>query len=194
MLRILTLQLVTALAADAENLDRLAFAFECLDVLARATDNIRVERTAEAAVGGRHDHEMYVVFSCADQKGRSPGILLQPARQTRNHCAHFFRVGARGFRRLLRAAQVGRGDHLHRLGDFPDRLHACDPVAVGFEAGHQAKVFTNSSTIIFNCDSVSGVICFLLRISSSTFLCLPRISRISSPSKRCTSNTASLSR
>src|ERR1019366_6862508 len=49
-------QLVLALAADAEDLDVLALALQRIRLLAREPHNRRIERTAQAALGGT-DHQ-----------------------------------------------------------------------------------------------------------------------------------------
>ena len=52
-----------------------------------------------------------------------------------HHLVHALGVGARGGRRLLRAAQLRRGDHLHRLGDLARRLDEVMRLRRSFKLG-----------------------------------------------------------
>ena len=125
------LQLVAALAADAEDLHRLAVAQQRLDRLPRKAHDIGVEAAAQPAIRRRHDHQMILLAAGADQQFRRAGIVLLAARKARDHRTHLFRIGTRGFRCLLRPAQLGGRHHLHGLGDLARRLDARDPVAEG---------------------------------------------------------------
>ena len=58
--------------------------------------------------------------------------------EVREHRGHALGVGPRGLGRLLRAAQLGRGDHLHRLRDLLRGLHGGDADLEVLEARHVA--------------------------------------------------------
>src|SRR6185369_5658016 len=53
-----------------------------------------------------------------------------------HHRVEPFGIRPAGFGGHLRTAQLGGGDHLHRLGDLLGRLHRGDADLEGFEAGH----------------------------------------------------------
>ncbi|MNR33067.1 hypothetical protein D3C85_1507100 [compost metagenome] len=56
--------------------------------------------------------------------------------QVRRDIPHFLGVGAGIPHPFLRLAHLGRGDHLHRLGDLARVLHALDLGSNLFRSGH----------------------------------------------------------
>src|SRR5690554_5380685 len=69
---VLPAQDVVAFAANAEDLDRLALLLQALDVLPRKAGDIRVEATAEAALGRHHHQQMSLVAARADEERGKP--------------------------------------------------------------------------------------------------------------------------
>ena len=53
-------------------------------------------------------------------------VEIDAARERLEHAGDHARVRPRRHRTLLRAAQLGRRDHLHGLGNLPRVLHAAD--------------------------------------------------------------------
>jgi hypothetical protein len=129
-------QLVIAFAADAEELDFLAFGGERGGALAGEPHNGGVERAAQPALGGADEEQMLLIAASAAEK---PGRVLgsgDRGRDIAEHGIHAAGIGARRLRRGLGAAQLRGRDHLHGLGDFLRRLGGGDPVAEVFERGH----------------------------------------------------------
>ena len=91
----------------------------------------RVEGAGKAALSGADDEEMHVVLAGAAQEEGGVGPVLQAAGEVGENRAHPLGVGPRGGGRGLRAAQLRRRDHLHRLGDLARRLDRGDAVAKG---------------------------------------------------------------
>ena len=91
-------QLAAALAADAEDLDRLALGRQLADQLPRLAHDRRVEAAAKAAVGGRDDQKVHVVLARAgQQRRRALGLPLpSPRRDRAQHALHA--LGDRGAR------------------------------------------------------------------------------------------------
>ncbi len=123
---------VETLLADADDLDRLALALELADVVARKTRDLAVEAAAKAALGGADDEQMRVVLAGAGHQRRRVAAAADRLGDVGEHRAHALRIGTRGLGGLLRATQLRRGDHLHRLGDLLRRLDRGDPVAEVF--------------------------------------------------------------
>ena len=132
---VLAPQQVRALAPQAQQLDRLAFAREPRGIGAGEARDVGVEASAQPALGGHDDQKVRLVLAGAHQQrgcAGSVGALVEIGQ----HAVHTLRIGPRGGGGLLRAAQLGGGDHLHGLGDFARGLHGADAVAKVFEAGH----------------------------------------------------------
>ena len=120
-----------ALAAHHDHLHRLALGKQMLSVAARQLRDVGVEAAGQTALAGHDDQEMHLVAARPDEQRRS--ALVGDARaEARHHLIHAVGVGTRGGRHLLRAAQLRRGDHLHRLGDLARRLHRGDAVSEVF--------------------------------------------------------------
>ena len=81
------------------------------------------------------DDEQHALFRPGDKErmAQVAGLLveeLDTAGQRLQHAGDHFGVWPGRHRPLLRAAQLGRRDHLHGLGDLPRVFHACECVAV----------------------------------------------------------------
>src|SRR5262249_28573601 len=199
---------VVALPADGDDLHRLALCEKAADTVARKTRDLRVEAAAQPALGSAHDEQMNVLLAAARHQCRCVATPADRLGDVGEHGRHALRIGARRLRRLLRAPQLCRGDHLHRLGDLLRRLHRGDAVAHVFERGHlvsvrlsayprsyaQAKVLAKPSTSALSLPRMSSVSCFSCRIASSTGLPAARMWLSNPCSKRPTCWTVSLSR
>ena len=126
-------QRVGALAADHQDLDRLAVADQPLRIGAREPGDVGVEAAAQAALGRHHDEQVDLVLAGADQQRRGAVLVGHARVEVGQHAVHALGIGTGGGRGLLRAAQLGGGHHLHRLGDLARRLHRGDAVAHVFQ-------------------------------------------------------------
>jgi hypothetical protein len=130
-------QLIAALAADAQDLDRLAFSQQRANGPPRFARDRAVEAAAQAAVAGSNDHEMSLVGAGAGQQARAEAALeARPER--RQNLVHRLGVGTGRKGLLLGTPQLGRGDHLHGLRDLLRRLHASNTKAEGLQTGHRS--------------------------------------------------------
>ena len=144
LLRILAAELIGALAADAEDLDGLALADQRVDLLTRQANDRRVERAAQAALGGADHQQMDLILAGAGQQLRRGIDVGHRAGDVAEHLLHALRIGPRGLGRGLCAAQLRRRDHLHGLGDLLRRLGRGDADAHVFETGHFVSVALSS--------------------------------------------------
>ena len=104
------------------------------DEVLRGADDVRVERAAEAAVGGDgDDHDVALRLARLQQRVR---VDVDARGDGGEHLAQAGRVRTRGEHPLLRAAQLGRGHHLHGLGDLLRVPHRPDAGADEAERGH----------------------------------------------------------
>ena len=133
---VLALELLVALAPDAEELDLLALRDQRIGALARQPHDRRVERAAQAALGGADQQQMHAVAAGAAQQRRRRRAAGHGGRDIAQHLVHALRIGPRGLGRHLRAAQLGGRHHLHGLGDLLRRLGGGDAVAQVLQAGH----------------------------------------------------------
>src|SRR5690606_5524846 len=99
------------------------------------------EAAAQAALGGHDDEQVRLIPAGAHQQLRRVLGIGAPA-EIAEHGVHALRIRAGGGGCLLGAAQLGCGDHLHRLGDLPRRLDRGDAVAEVFETWHCASACT----------------------------------------------------
>ena len=129
-------QLIGALAADAEDLDLFALVHQRIRPLARQPHDRRIERAAQAALGGADHQQMNLVGAGAGEQARRRVAAGDAGGDVAEHAVHALGERARGFRRHLRAAQLGRRDHLHGLGDLLRRLGGGDANAHVLEGGH----------------------------------------------------------
>src|ERR1700704_5036739 len=129
-------ELVVALAADAQDLDLLALAGQRDDALAREPHDRRIERAAQAALGGAHHQEMDVGSAGAGEQAGRRIAAGDGGRDVAQHLVHALRIGTRDLGGRLRAAQLGSRDHLHGLGDLLRRLGGGAAHPHVFEAGH----------------------------------------------------------
>ena len=113
-------------------------AVSAVDPLAREPHDRRVERAAQAALGGADHQQMHLVLAGAGQQPRRRIDVGDGRGDVAQHLLHALGIGPRGFGRRLRAAQLRRRDHLHGLGDLLRRLGRGDADAHVLEAGHSA--------------------------------------------------------
>src|SRR5262245_56918840 len=208
-------QLLVALAADAEELDLLALGHQRVGALACEPHDRRVERAAQAALGGADQEQMHAVAAGAGEQPRGRAEVADRGGDVAEHLPHALGIGPRGFRRRRRPAQLGGRHHLHRLGDLLRRLGGGDAHAHVLEAGHglsacsarnascrvashhpsrHANVFAYSSTAALSLAAVASSRSLLSRMAVRMPCCWVRISPKSPSSKARTRSTGSGSR
>src|SRR5271166_5714000 len=119
-------ELLIALAADAEELDVFALGHQRQRALARKAHDRGVEGARQAALAGANEQQVNLVLAGARQERRRARRTRRGAGDVGDHRLHLVGIGTRSFRDGLRAAQLGRRDHLHGLGDFLRRLGGGD--------------------------------------------------------------------
>ncbi len=132
-----------------DDLHVLALGDQRVDPLARGADDRRCEAAGQAAVGGGDDHQ--VTLSLAPVPASSFGAPSpgHAGGQVGDDGGHALGVGPGVLGRVLAAAQLGRGHHLHRFRDLLRGLHACDPIAHFLEASHpRSQTFLNSHQVL----------------------------------------------
>src|SRR2546427_259921 len=144
-----------ALGADSADLDSLVLRFPFPVFAEREAHEIRVERAAQALVGG-DDDDAHALYRVALHQKRMAVFRVRVA-DVRGDVADLLSVGARTAHALLRLPHLGGGDHLHRLGDLPGVLHTPDFHPDLFGAGHQKlPLFFQSSMAAFRAFSSSA--------------------------------------
>src|SRR5690606_36064460 len=121
-----------------ENLDRLPFLLQALDVLPGQSGDVGVEATAKAALGRHNNEQMGLVATRADEERGKAFAAGNPPVEVGQNAVHALSIGACCGRCILRPAQLSRGDHLHGLGDLTRRLNRRDPISQVLQAGHRA--------------------------------------------------------
>ena len=129
-------QLLAALLADGEDLDRLALGEKPQDVRPGETDDRGIEAAAEAALGGGDDQQMHLGLAGAAEQPRRRRAGRDAGGEVGEHRLHPLGVGPRRLGGLLGAAKLGRRHHLHRLGDLARGLHAGDADLEVLQARH----------------------------------------------------------
>ena len=119
---------VVALAADGQDLDRLALCNQLQCMLACQTDDRGVEAPRQTTLAGRNDQEMNLILACPGQEKRCFGIAGIGSREAGQYLGHTLRIRTGSLGRLLCTAQFRSGDHFHRPGDLLRRLDGGDPV------------------------------------------------------------------
>src|SRR3954453_21924961 len=128
--------LITGLAADGHYLDGLALAFEPSDLAPRLAHDGAVEAAAEAAVRRDDEQQVHVLLAGTGHQLRTLAVARHVGGERLEHTAHALGKGATGLGLLLRAAELGGGDHLHGGRDLLRRLDAGDPVLKVLKAWH----------------------------------------------------------
>src|SRR5262249_56534721 len=100
-----TAKLLVAFAADTKELDLLAFGRKCICPLARKTHDRRVERTAQATLGGAYQQEMHPVAAGSGQQSRRRAEIADRGGDIAKHLRHLPGVGTRGLGHDLRTPQ-----------------------------------------------------------------------------------------
>ena len=121
-------QLFAALLAHGQDLHGLAACLQIGDPAAHQTHDRRVEATAQPPLGRQHHQKVGLIGPGARQKTRGTVGIADRGGEAAHDGIHPLGIGATGLRRILRAAQFGGGDHLHRLGDLAGRFDRLDPV------------------------------------------------------------------
>ena len=96
----------------------------------RGLDDVGVEGARKALVAGDDDDEDVLLFALDEQRMHDVAGLVAvqvgAADERFEHVGEHLRVGPGLHGALLRAAQLGRRDHLHGLGDLPRVLDTAD--------------------------------------------------------------------
>ncbi|MCY1244537.1 hypothetical protein D9M72_576210 [compost metagenome] len=132
-------QLVARLAADGDDLDRLAVGDQAVDVVPRGADDVGREPARQTLVGRGDDDQVLLVGAGSGHQARA--VVADAGRQVGDDRGHPRRIGAGVLRLLLGALQLGRRDHLHGFRDLLRRFDAADPIAHFLEASHPALLF-----------------------------------------------------
>src|SRR5262249_36942561 len=154
--------------AHAEELDLLAFRYERIRSLARKAHDRRVERSAQAALGGAYQQKMRPFLTSSGQKWRRCAEGADPGSDITQHLYHLMGIGARGLGRSLGAPQLRCRDHLHGLGDLLRRLGGGDAHAHVLETGHgryddrETDVDVNASVVSYRLSGVCFSVCCVL--------------------------------
>ena len=107
------------------------------DELLRRLDQVGVESAGQAAVAGDHQQQNALLRPPRQQRDLFAVVLLgRGLRHIGQHAPDDLRVGARRDHPVLRAAQLGRRDHLHGLGDLLRVLDRADAPAEVDQARH----------------------------------------------------------
>ena len=102
-----------------------------VDGLMGRAHHVHVVGAAQSLVRGAHH-----VQTRGDLAGLEQRVIRRPgSRQTLQQGLQLGGVGTRGHQPVLRAAQLGRRDHLHGLGDLLRRLDGTDPLVDDLDAG-----------------------------------------------------------
>src|SRR5262249_21897237 len=119
---------VVTFAPDQDKLDFAARVV--LQELLRRFDEVSVETAAETFIGGlpRQGQAFYATIAFALMSAEQRVFVIRRASgRVAQNLHHLLRVGTRGDHTLLRAAEPGRGDHLHRLRDLPHVFDGAHP-------------------------------------------------------------------
>ena len=109
-----------------KNLDLFALVDQRQRALAGQAHDRGVEGAGQAALAGADQQQMHLILAGAGQQRRRAGRTRRRGGDVGDHRVHLLGVGPRRFGGGLRAAQLGRRDHLHGLGDLLRRLGGGD--------------------------------------------------------------------
>ncbi len=137
-------QLIARLAADRDDFHVLAFGDQRGNLFAGRPHDAGVEAAGKATIRSRDHDEVSLVGAGARKKQRR-GRSRNAAGKIGDHARHAQRIGTRAFSGSLRAAQLRRRHHLHRLRDLLRGLHASDPCAHFLDGSHGRSVLRRSS-------------------------------------------------
>ena len=132
-----TAQGVAALAADAQDLDRLSRRLQLSRPTAHLARDVGVESAAQAAIRRDRNQEMHVILARSHQQRRRARAFRQAGGESGNHPFHALGIGSGAFGRDLGSAQLRRGDHLHGRRDLLRRRDAVDANPEVFQVGHE---------------------------------------------------------
>jgi len=116
---------IAALAANQLQLD--GSLGTLLDEALRAFDEVRIEGAGEAFVGAEYQQQDVVLLAAGEQLVLAGQVVERRGRgYVGQHAAQHTAVWTRPDDAILRAAQLGRRDHLHGLGDLLRVLDRAD--------------------------------------------------------------------
>ena len=131
---------VSPLAADAFDVDILFWLGG--DELGDDFQNVCVECAGQTFVAGDDDEENVLLWALGEQRmkrlARDRIIDIGALDERLQNVGQHLRVGAGGECGFLRAAQLGRRDGLHRLGDLARVDHAADTAPDIENVGHRS--------------------------------------------------------
>ena len=113
------LEIVSGLLADDLHVECLRL--DTAEKVLRPLHDVGVERSAEPLVGANDDDVDIRGLAFAEQR---VGVRVRAGRQTVEHLDHLLGKGSRGEDGILRAPELGGGDHLHGFGDLLGVLDA----------------------------------------------------------------------
>mgnify|MGYP003136138577 CR=1 FL=1 len=97
-------------------------------MLASHTGNRGVEATGQSALASCDHQKMHVFPARTRKQDRRVGTPFIGSAKTGQNLFHTLGVWTCGFGSILGAAEFGRRDHLHGLGDLLGRFDRVDPV------------------------------------------------------------------
>jgi hypothetical protein len=103
------------------------------EVCADLAGEVGVERSAEALVGGDHEHQLAVALAMFEQR---VGLLAEVRADVEEHLGEALGIFAAGQRLVLRLLHLRGRDKLHRAGDLRGVLDRFDAAADVAEVGH----------------------------------------------------------
>jgi hypothetical protein len=119
---------IVALAANGQDLDRLALRNELGGMVTRQARDGGIEATGQAAFTGGDHQQMHLVSTRAAEQHGGVFLPIIDGAQRRQNLAHAFGIGTGSLRCFLGTAELGRRHHLHGLGDLLGRFDRVDPV------------------------------------------------------------------
>ncbi len=117
---------VARLAADGFDINVLASGAALVDEVLSGLDDVRVEGAGEALVACDDDDQDVLLFALDEERMHDIAGVAHAADERFQHVRDHLGVGPGEHGSLLRAAQLGRRDHLHGLGDLPRVLDTAD--------------------------------------------------------------------
>jgi hypothetical protein len=143
-LDVTALEIVAPFAPDGDHLGLLAGVF--VEESLRGFYDVGIERTSEAFVAADEDDQVLLITALIEQRMRD--LARDLTAQVAEHLTHLARKWARRRHAVLRALELRRRDHLHRLGDLLCVLDRLDPPAHVQKTCHSYLSFKKSSSVI----------------------------------------------
>jgi len=129
---------VVRLLAEGDQADRGALLLLLAQERAHGAVHVRVEPAGKALVAAHGDHDDVLLVAPLEERMSGRAVLVRgdPRRDGGERRLERRGVGTRREDAVLRAAQLRRRDHLHRLRDLLRVLHAADPAPDVDQVGH----------------------------------------------------------